>query len=134
MNPPLKTTLAALGYIIIVFPLAYFWHLGPLQEMYRGFGYFEGEPNIALGFLTIVIQAIVLSALYPYFRTGSAGVARALQFGAFVGLFFWTSHVLALVAKQNVPDAGAFVLIETGYLICQFGLYALWLAVLNRDT
>lgn len=134
MSPVLKTVLAAIGYILIVFPLAYFWHLGPLKEAYRTFGYFEDEPNIALGFLTIMIQGIVLSAMYPFFLPRTSGLVRALKFVAFVGVFFWTSHVLALVAKQDVPNATSFILLESGYLTLQFGLFGLCLAFLNRDN
>lgn len=47
-------------------------------------------------------------------------------------MFFWTSHVLAFVAKQNVPNAVGFVMMETGYLIAQFGLFALLLGFIYR--
>lgn len=40
---------------------------------------------------------------YGYFD-GEPNVLAGLM-----GLFFWTSHVLALVAKQNVPNAGGFI-------------------------
>ncbi len=129
-----KILLAAAGYILIVFPLAFGWHLGLFKEKYEAFGYFEGEPNILTGLASIIIQGLVLALIYPLFHTGSTGFVRAFQFAGLMGLFFWTSHVLALVAKQNVPNTSGFVLMETGYLILHFGLFALALGLTYRGV
>jgi len=129
-----KLLLAAAGYVVIVFPLALGWHLGLFKEQYQTFGYFSGEPNVLVGLATVVIQGAVLASLYPLFRSGSVGFVRAFQFAGLMGLFFWTSHVLALVAKQNVPNAGGFIAMETGYLVAQFGLFALVLGFIYRDV
>ena len=127
-----KILLAAAGYVVIVFPLALAWHLGLFKEKYQTFGYFAGEPNVLVGLAAVVIQGMVLSLIYPLFRPGRAGLVRAFQFAGLMGLFFWTSHVLALVAKQDVPNAGGFIVMETGYLVAQFGLFALVLGSIYR--
>lgn len=119
--------LATAGYVVIVFPIALAWHLGLFKEKYQTFGYFAGEPNVLVGLATIVIQGLALALIYPMFHSGSVGFVRAFQYAGLMGLFFWTSHVLALVAKQNVPNVGGFIVLETGYLVAQFGLYALLL-------
>ena len=126
--------LAAAAYPLIVFPLAILWHLVLFKDRYMTFGYFEGEPNIAVGLASMVLQGAVLAAIYPMFRFGRGGLRRAITFAALLGLFFWTSHVLALVAKQNVPQAGAFILMETLYLCLQFGLFALALGLIFRGA
>ena len=125
-----KILLTAAGYVVIVFPLALGWHLGLFKEKYQTFSYFEGEPNVPAGLAAIVIQGLVLALIYPLFHTGSDGFVRAFQFAGLMGVFFWTSHVLALVAKQKVPNAGGFVAMETGYLAVQFGLFALALGLI----
>lgn len=117
--------LAAVTYPLIVFPLAIVWHLGLFKDRYTAFGYFEGEPNIAVGLASMVAQGAVLAAMYPLFQLGREGFARSIMFAALLGLFFWTSHVLALVAKQDVPQAGIFIVMETLYLCLQFGFFAL---------
>lgn len=125
---------SAASYVVIVFPLALVWHVGLFKDKYDGFGYFVGEPNIIVGLITIVVQAIALALIYPLFHTGSVGFIRAFQFAGLMGLFFWTSHVLAFVAKQNVPDVVAFTVMETGYLVVQFGLFALALGLIYRSV
>ena len=127
-----RILLAAAGYVVIVFPLALAWHLELFEEKYQTFGYFTGEPNVLVGLAAVVIQGVVLSLIYPLFRSGQAGFVRAFQFAGLMGLFFWTSHVLALVAKQNVPNAGGFIVMETAYLVAQFGLFALALGWIYR--
>jgi hypothetical protein len=77
---------------------------------------------------------LVLALIYPLFHTGSVGFARAFQFAVLMGLFFWTSHVLALVAKQDVPNAGGFIAMETGYLALQFGLFAVVLGLIYQGV
>ncbi len=128
----LKPILSSVAYVVIVFPLALVWHLGPFKERYMTFGYFSGEPNIAVGLATMVIQGIALSVIYPLFMTESHGFGRAFAFAGLMGVFFWTSHVLALVAKQNVPNASVFIVMETIYLALQFGLFALALGMIYR--
>ncbi|MEX0370730.1 MAG: hypothetical protein AB3N09_08875 [Tateyamaria sp.] len=125
-----QQVLAAVVYPVIVFPLALVWHLVLFKDSYMTFGYFDGEPNIAVGLASMIIQGVVLALIYPMFKGGRGRSARAFLFAGLLGSFYWTSHVLALVAKQNVPNAGAYILIETVYLGLQFGLFALALTVI----
>ena len=128
-----RQILAAAAYPVIVFPLALVWHLGLFNDRYVSFGYFDGAPNIAVGLATMVIQGAVLAVLYPLFRLNGAGIKRPIKFAGLMGTFFWTSHVLAMIAKQNVPQAGAFILMESVYLCLQFGLFALALGFIFRE-
>ncbi|WP_269583635.1 hypothetical protein [Roseibium sp. Sym1] len=130
----IRIGISTLAYCAIVFPLALIWHVGLFKERYQAFGYFDGEPNVSLGLVTIVIQGVVLALLYPVINIGSSGLAKAAQFCALTGVFLWTTHVLAFVAKQQVPDPLPFVLMETGYLALQFGLFAGALALIYRNT
>ena len=117
--------LAALAYTVGTFFWAVLWHVLLLEEVYTTFGYFEGEPSFVLGFVTILIQGLVLSLLYPLVQLSGNPLLRGLKYALFVGIFFWTSHVLAFIAKQQVAQATLFLLLETGYLVVQFGLFGL---------
>ena len=127
-----KLILGALGYTVCTFVLAVVWHVLLFEETYRSFGYFEGEPNFLLGLLTIVLQGIVLSALFPMMRGSGSSLRRGLKFALLAGAFFWTSHVLAFVAKQDVPGTWAFVGMETGYLALQFGVFGVLIGFVHR--
>ncbi|MEJ2680712.1 MAG: hypothetical protein P8144_04310, partial [Gammaproteobacteria bacterium] len=48
---------------------------------------------------------------------------RGLKYSLLIGVFFWSSHVLAFVAKQVIQNAVGFVAMESFYLVLQFGIY-----------
>ena len=128
-----KLILGAAAYTVCTFSLAVVWHVLLFKEKYESFGYFEGEPNFLLGLLTIALQGIVLSTLFPMLKPTRSSLHRGLKFSLVVGAFFWTSHVLAFVAKQAVPEVWAFIWMETVYLLFQFGLFGLILGAIHRD-
>jgi len=62
---------------------------------------------------------------------GSA-VSRGVKFAALIGAFFWTSHVLAFVAKQIVEQTSLFVAMETIFLTLQFGIFGVLIGLVYR--
>lgn len=125
--------LGTLSYVLVTFPIAIIWHIVLFEQNYISFGYFQGEPNIPLGFLTILIQGVILSALYPYVRFSGKGVVRGLKYSLAIGAFFWTSHVLAFIAKQTVSNPVTFTLMETFYLLIQFGIFGLLIGLIYKN-
>lgn len=126
-----SAVLTTLAYLVIVFPLAVVWHMKLFEPRYRAWGYFEGEPKVAVGFLSILIQGVVIAVLFPLFWSEGPVIARAVSFGLLIGVFHWTTHVLAAVAKGTITDAKGFVVFETIYLFIQFGLLAVALSVIH---
>ena len=127
-----KLALGTAAYTLGTFTLAIAWHILLFEDLYKSFGYFEGEPNFAIGFLTILIQGVLLSILFPLFKLSGTSMLRGIKFSLLVGAFFWTSHVLAFIAKQPVQSVGLFVSMETVYLALQFGLFGFLLGVIHR--
>jgi len=73
--------------------------------------------------LAIVLQALILSSLYPLITLSVTGPLKGLMYVGIVGAFFWTSDVLAFVVKQKILNAVDFIAMETFYLVLQFGIY-----------
>ena len=128
-----KLILGAAAYTVCTFSLAVVWHVLLFKERYESFGYFEGEPNFFVGLLTIVLQGILLSTLFPMLKPTGSSLHRGLKFSLVVGAFFWTSHVLAFVAKQEVAGVSAFIWMESVYLLFQFGVFGLVLGAIHRE-
>jgi len=124
-----RIAMGTAAYTVVTFPLAILWHIGLFETQYRNFGYFEEEPSFLLGLLTILIQGGILSTLYPRVRLPGSDPIRGLKFALIIGTFFWTSHVLAFVAKQAVRDAYQFVMMETAYLVLQFGIFGILISL-----
>ncbi len=129
-----KFALASSAYVFVTFPIAAIWHLVVMKDLYTRFGYFDGEPNLALGFLSILMQGLLLSLLFPMVRLTGSTIKRGLKFALIIGLFFWTSHVLAFVAKQSIPSAMLFVAVESVYLTLQFGAFGILLGLIHHNT
>ena len=128
-----KLILGAAAYTVCTFFLAVVWHVFLFKEKYESFGYFEGEPSFLLGLLSIVLQGVLLCALFPMMRPEGSSFRRGFQFACITGAFFWTSHVLAFVAKQQVAGASAFIWMETLYLALQFGVFGLCIGFIHRE-
>lgn len=125
-----KTIASIATYTISTFVLAVLWHIVLFKDEYEVFNYIESEPNFILGFSTILLQAIILSFFYAHLRKKIH--LSAMKYVSIMGAFFWTSHVLAFIAKQDVGNFVLFFSMETIYLILQFGLYGIALRWLYR--
>ena len=128
-----KIALGTTAYTIGTFTLAVVWHVLLFGDRYRSFGYFEGEPSFVIGFVTILLQGVILSALFPMVKLSGTSILRGIKFSFLVGEFVWTSHVLAFIAKQPVQNVELFVAMETVYLALQFGLFGLLIGAIYRD-
>ena len=126
------TLLGTLAYTLVTFPLAAIWHVALFEDMYEGFGYFIGEPNFVLGFLTIIIQGFTLSLLFPLFNLSGTSLSKGIKYSLLVGVFFWSSHVLAFVAKQAIDNSAGFIVIESFYLLLQFAIYGFLIGLIHK--
>ncbi|HSF20201.1 MAG TPA: DUF1761 domain-containing protein [Vicinamibacteria bacterium] len=118
--------LGTIAYLLVTFPLAFVWHLVAFKRIYDELGIFNRqEPIVALGFLVIVIQGLLLSYVYPIFRRSADWTKDGLKFGLIMGLFLWSSQVVAAAAKHEVTSLTAWLGIETIYFALQFTLVGL---------
>ena len=123
-----------LAYTLVTFPIAVIWHVILFKEKYQLFGYFEAEPNFILGLVTIIIQGSILSFLYPYVTFQGTGIIRGLKFSLVIGVFFWSSHVLTLIAKQTVENPLMFIAMESFYLLLLFGIYGVLISLIYKGS
>ncbi len=117
--------LGALAYIIPTFALAYFWHLKWFKELYEKWEFAGGDPNVPLGFVSIVLQGIVLATLYALAPIDHTSLASASALVGLFAIFHWTTHVLAAMAKSPAMRNWHYFSLETFYLALQFGIFAL---------
>ncbi|MBI4548687.1 MAG: DUF1761 domain-containing protein [Ignavibacteriae bacterium] len=118
-----KFWLAALGYIVITFIIAAFWHLVIFKDVYDQLGIFtRKEPIIPLGLASMILQGLVLSYLYPLFRRGNSPIKEGLKFGILMGIFMGSNAVLAEAGKQQVSSLSTWLLLEGVYYLLQFAI------------
>ena len=125
--------LGTAAYTLVTFPIAILWHIVLFEKQYQAFNYIQGEPSFLLGFTSILIQGFLLSVLYPYVKFTGKPIIRGLKYSWILGLFFWTSHVIAFIAKQNIDNPILFIVMESSYLVMQFGIYGVLIGLIYRD-
>ena len=115
--------IGAISYTVVTFPLAVLWHVVFFKPTYEQFGYFGGEPSFVLGFSSILVQGFVLSLGHGFAKLHGSPTIRGIKYALFMGIFFWTCHVLAFAAKNAESNTSLFYVFESVYLTLQFGIY-----------
>ena len=115
----------ALAYLVPTFILAYFWHLKWFKRQYEEWDYAGGHPSPPLGLASMVVQGFVLSGLYAWAPIDHASFIAALALIGALALFHWSTHVIAAMAKSPRMRNAKFFLVETFFLMIQFGIYAI---------
>src|SRR3954469_22789380 len=125
-----KFIFAAIAYVVVTFAVAASWHLVLFKDLYDQLGIFSRkEPLIPLGVVSIVMQALVLSYLYPIFSRGGSSPVRGLKFGLLMGVLTASIAVFAEAGKQNVSSLATWLAFESAYYLLQFGLVGVVIAL-----
>src|SRR3954469_15675646 len=126
-----KFVLAAVAYVVVTFAVAASWHLVFFKDLYDQLGIFSRkEPLIPLGVASIVMQALVLSYLYPIFSRDGRPLAQGLKFGLLIGVLMASIAVFAEAGKQNVSPLATWLVFESAYYLLQFGLVGVVIAAI----
>jgi hypothetical protein len=108
-------------------PYAYFWHMVWLKRNYEQWQYFGGDASPPLGFLSMVIQGVVLSYAYSLLPIEHNSYVSSFLFVSIMGVFFWSTHVVAAMAKHSATRTQGYLFTETIYLFGQFALFGVLL-------
>lgn len=126
--------LSVAAYLLITFPLGYAWHLVAFGQVYEELGvYTRPEPIVPLGFLSTLLQGVLLALAYPRFRRdGGSPVRDGLRFGLFAGAFGWTYLVVVTAAHQTMSSLATWLTLETLFVAVQFTLVGLAFGIAYR--
>lgn len=116
-----KFTYSFIAYVVLVFIIATVWHLVLFKSAYSEVG-LRGSPIFALGILSILIQAAILSYLYPRLFKGESPAKDGLKFGLIMGIFLGSYGVLAQAGKYDVGSVPTFLLLEGLFFVIQYAI------------
>lgn len=114
--------LGVAAYLVPTFPIAYAWHLVVFADAYHALSMYRDEVIVPLGFLSMVVQAIAFSWVYPraFPERGRAFLMNGLTYGAAIGLLSWSFTTLAVAAKNVMSSVPDYLVLETGFTVLQF--------------
>jgi hypothetical protein len=117
----LQFVLYVLAYAVITMAIAAPWHFVLFEDVYHQLGiYNRAEPIIPLGFLSMLVQGVVLAILYPYYAHRNYSVGRGIKFSLIMGGFLFSVSTLANAAKIQVSSMTTWLIIQTAFHLLQF--------------
>lgn len=117
--------LGTIGYMLVTFPYALVWHMKLFHEKYKAWGYFGENPSPMIGLISMVFQGSVLSYGYGLLSVEHTSMVAGIKYALIMGIFFWSCHVVAAMAKNEKLRNGGFFCMETIYLAGQFTLFGI---------
>ena len=114
--------LGVAAYILPSFPIAFVWHLVLFEQKYHALRMYRDEPVIAFGLISMIIQALIFSWLFPRVFPSSRGsiLRDGLLYGLGAGLLSWSFTTIAVAAKNIMTSVPDYVLLESAFTILQF--------------
>jgi hypothetical protein len=114
--------LGVAAYLVPSFPIAYLWHLVWLAPSYDALGIYRPDPIIPFGLLSMLIQGVIFSWVYPRaFPDRSGSIWRqGLLYGAGLAILSWSFTTLAVAAKNVMGSVPTYLVLETGFTLLQF--------------
>lgn len=118
-----KYFLAVLAYVVCTFLIAAPWHLVLFKPLYDELAIFtRKEPLIPLGLVSMLMQGLVLSYLYPFYAQGRHSLKTGATFGLLMGVLLASSAVFAQAGKQQVTSLPTWLALESVYFLFQFSV------------
>jgi hypothetical protein len=117
----LQFVLCVLAYSVITMAIAAPWHFVFFEDIYHQLGiYNRADPIIPLGFLSMLVQGVVLAILYPSYARENYSISTGVKFSLIMGLFLFSVSTLANAAKIQVSSMTTWLLVQSAFHIVQF--------------
>lgn len=119
-------------YIVISFAAQFISHFVVNAKHYGSIPFMREEPIFILGFLTMIMQGIVLSHLFKIYCKNEFTIKKGFVYGLLFSAFFVSYVALVEPAKYQVPSISSWILVEATVGIIQFSLFGVLLAMLFK--
>ena len=132
---PWRFWLGFAAYVVPTFPLAFFWHLVWFEGSYQALGVYRADPIIPFGLASMLVQAVIFSALYPrvFAQTRGSLLRNGLLYGAVIALLSWSFTTLAVAAKHPMTSIVSYLTLETAFTAVQFVIVGPLIALAYRN-
>lgn len=116
-------------FIVVSFAAQSISHFAINADHYSTISFMRAEPIFILGFLTMIMQGIVVSYLFLIYSKNDFTWTKGLAYGLIMSAFFVSYPALVEPAKYQVPSIGSWILVEATVGVIQFSLIGILLSV-----
>ena len=116
-------------YIVISFLAQSISHFIINADHYATISFMRAQPIFIMGFLTMIMQGIVLSYLFLIYTKNEFTLKKGLFYGLIMAIFFVSYPALVEPAKYQVPSISSWILVEASVGLLQFSLFGLLLSI-----
>lgn len=117
-------------FIFISFTAQALSHFVINATHYSSIPFMRSETIFALGFITMIIQGMVLSYLFIIYSKKEFTLKKGLTFGLLLTAFFVTYPALVEPAKYEVPSISSWIMVEGTVGLLQFTIFGILLSLL----
>ena len=121
--------IGTLLYIVISFSTQSISHFAINADHYATISFMRAQPIFIMGFLTMIMQGIVLSYLFLIYSKNEFTLKKGLLYGLIMAIFFVSYPALVEPAKYHVPSISSWILVEASVGLLQFSLFGLLLSI-----
>jgi hypothetical protein len=119
-------------FIIISFTAQSISHFVINAEHYASITFMRAEPVFILGFLTMIMQGLVLSHFFKIYSGKEFTLKKGFIYGLLLCIFFVSYPALVEPAKYQVPSITSWILVEGSVGVVQFTLFGVLLSMLFK--
>jgi len=119
-----KLVLSSLEYTVVAFVLAMLWHVVLFKKYYVSTGMLE-EPKPLFGLASIIIQALILPALYSAYHKGVRPAAEGLGFGLLLAALLGSFGVVEAASRYDLGPLPRWFAYEGSFFVALYVLTGL---------
>ena len=121
--------IGTLLFVVITFIVQSTSHFVINAEHYSLVSFTRKEVIFPLGFLTMILQGIVLSFFFILYCKNEYSIKKGLFFGLLMSALFVSYPTFTEPAKYVVPNIGSWILVEGSVGLTQFCLFGALLSL-----
>jgi hypothetical protein len=123
------------AFVVSSFAVQTLSHFVLAADHFASVPFMRAEPIMAMGVGVMLVQGLLLTALFSRFGRASSSPRDALLFGLGMGLFLGAYIAIVEPAKYMVPSIGNWIAVEGLAATAQFVLFGLGLGfVFRKDS
>jgi hypothetical protein len=106
-------------------------------DRYRDLVIYREDVVIPLGLLSMTIQAVVFSGLFPRVfpdASDDTWLRRGLRYGLLLGVLSWSFTTIAVAAKHSMTSIPTYLVLETCFTVVQFSIVGPLIALAHRAS